>query len=106
MTTPARRPERSDLPQAAITSAWPSSSTSYTAVEFNGTGRAERLTAFAICGRQPTGHRIKSVTSSGTGPAGFNIGVVCLGAKTLLSGGIRVTNPAPDVTFGYAICAA
>src|SRR5262249_32304618 len=76
----------SDLPQAVITSAYPSSSTTYTAVEFNGTARAERLTAFAICGKRPTGYRIVSVTSSGTGPADFNIGALCPGAKTLLSG--------------------
>src|SRR5690349_5870793 len=46
----------SSLPQVVITSAWPSSSTTYTAIEFNGTGSAALLTAFAICGRRPDGY--------------------------------------------------
>ena len=59
----------SDVPGAAITSAWPSSSKTFTGVMFNGTSRAERLTVFALCGRKPRGYQIVSSTGSGMGPA-------------------------------------
>jgi hypothetical protein len=90
----------SDVPGAAITSAWPSSTKTYTGFLFNGTTRAERLTVFAVCGKKPLGYQIVSSTGSGTGPADFVGGVQCPRAKVLLSGGIRVTDPRPAVTFG------
>src|SRR5262249_62348529 len=75
-------------------------STPYTAIDFTGTGTAGRLPAFAIGGRRPDGYRIKSATGSGTGPADSLGGVQCPAGKTILSGGIRVTDPRPEVTFG------
>ena len=55
---------------------------------------------FALCGRKPRGYEIVSSTGSGMGPADFVGGVQCPIGKTLLSGGIRVTDPRPEVTFG------
>jgi hypothetical protein len=90
----------SDLPQASITSAWPSSDKTFTGVMWNGTAGAERLAVFAICGKRPKGYEIVLADASAPGPSDILMAAQCPGTKTLISGGLRVIGPQPAVTLG------
>jgi hypothetical protein len=93
----------SDEAQAFLLGAYPSSTTSFTAVMWNGTTRNETLTTFAICGRKPKGYELHTSTGSGTGPATFLGGGHCKPGKVLIGGGVRPGTFLPAIGIGSSL---
>src|SRR5262249_36333307 len=93
----------SDDAQAFLLGAYPSSTTSYTAVIWNGSGRNESLTAFAICGRRPKGYNLHASTGAGTGPATFTGGGHCRPGKVMIGGGVRPGTFLPSIGIGASV---
>jgi hypothetical protein len=89
--------------RAYLISTYPSSQTSWTAVEFNGSTRDENLVAFAICARKPKGYDLRADTTSGDGPATFLGGTHCRPGRIQISGGLRVTTPLSSIALGGGV---
>ncbi len=96
----------SDSALAAVTSAFPASSTKFTAFVSNGTGVNEVLTTFAICGQKPAGYRI--VRTSGTtmpsaNPVAIVGGASCPAGTSVIGGGARVATPLASTVVRQSI---
>lgn len=93
----------SDQAPAILTSAWPRSSSKFTAYMFNGTATDVRLDVLAICGHKPAGYKI--VSNSAAVDPGFTLidGIGCPVGTSALSGGAQDPDHVPDVQVGGSI---
>ena len=93
----------SDQAPAILTSAWPQSSTRFTAYMFNGTTTDAQLDVLAVCGHKPTGYQIAS--NSASVDPGFTLvdGIGCPAGTSALSGGTQDPDHVPVVQVGGSI---
>lgn len=93
----------SDQAPAILTSAWPRSSTKFTAYMFNGTATDQRLDVLAICGHKPAGYKL--VSNSAAVDPGFTLddGIACPTGTSALSGGTQDPDHVPVVQVGGSI---
>ena len=96
----------SDSALTAVTSAFPASSTKFTAFVSNGTGVNEGLTVFAICGQKPAGYKIVRTTGT-TPPDGNPVAIIggasCPAGTSVIGGGVRVATPLPSTVIRQSI---
>lgn len=90
----------SDQVGASLLSAWPSSTTRFKAIMFNGTSNDERLTIFAVCAQRPAGYAIISAKGHDTGGPDTVIGGSQCPAGVVIGGGVKFKAPQPAVTLG------
>jgi hypothetical protein len=93
-----------DTADTFVTSAFPKGPKAYRAVQWNGSARDQRLTAFAICGAKPPQYTIvASPGSSDSGPVVLVGDAQCPAKTSLIGGGIKIVNPMPAITLGASI---
>ena len=81
----------SDEVGARMLGAWPTSKTSFRAVELNATSSDARLTAEALCAAKPAGYTIVRSTLT-ENPMTLDLGgESCPAGKSVIGGGVRIT---------------
>ena len=94
-------PSTADTADVQQLSAFPLGPHRFKVVMWNGSNGDQRLTAFAMCAKQPPRYSITNSTSTDLGgPADDSGGVVCPTGSSIIGGGIHITNPRPLVTLG------
>ena len=86
-------------------SAWPVDDRRYRAAMWNGSGRDEQLTAFAVCAQKPARYTIVSAsfTDDTAGPVTDVGGAQCPARTKIIGGGIHVKAARPTVTLGASV---
>jgi hypothetical protein len=93
-----------DTVDVQLLSAWPLGPERFKSVMWNGSGTAQRLVTFAVCGHRPAGYAIVSASGTDTGGPVTDIGgAQCPAGTSIVGGGIHVTHPRPAVTLGASL---
>jgi hypothetical protein len=93
-----------DTVDLELLSAWPLSVHKFKSVMWNGSGRDEKVTSFAICAQRPPRYTITSSSFTDTGGPVTDVGgAQCPAGTSIIGGGIHVTAARPTVTLGSSV---
>jgi hypothetical protein len=93
-----------DTVDLELLSAWPLSVHKFKSVMWNGSGRDEKVTSFAICAQRPPRYTITNSTFTDTGGPVTDVGgAQCPANTTIIGGGIHVTAARSTVTLGSSV---
>jgi hypothetical protein len=92
-----------DTTNVYLTSAWPNSVHTFTAVQENGSTSDEPFTVYALCAAKPAGYQIVRVTQTASASGGIvEPEPNCGSGRSVIGGGVHVAPPNPSVFISYS----